>query len=88
MILMTSPRRSLAKVGIVGSIIMIAFLIADVATYSTLGVGFTFSQFANYLFGVTNYGNYIPGLYDGLLVMYVITLIGGVLAVRGGATAK
>ena len=43
---------------------------------------------ANYLFGVTfdkayaSPGTYIPGLYDFLFAVYIVTLIIGIFAVR------
>lgn len=84
-ILAAGPKRSLSVVGVFGSLIMIVFLAADTLTYSMLGVGFNFTQFATYLFGITKYPgslSYIPGLYDGLFAVYVVTLLVGIIAVR------
>jgi hypothetical protein len=57
-----------------------------VASYMQVGFS-SASQFAQYLFGVTPYPgalSYIPGLYDALIALYVVTAIVGALAtVRG-----
>ncbi len=57
------------------SIFMAILQVADIATYRL--VGFTSpSGFAAYLFGLTHYDGalpYVPGLYDLLLLLYIIT---------------
>lgn len=83
-IVLTKPARGVFTVGLVGSILLALFLILDVLTYSM--VGFTsIGNFASYLFGVTKYPgslNYIPGLYDALLILYILTAILSASAVR------
>lgn len=73
------------KIGIAGSAIIAIFLVADIATYSTLNLGFTASQFATYLFGFSHYAgaeSYIPGLYDILFIEFILAAIVGVIALR------
>lgn len=55
-----------------------------VATYSQVGFS-SAGQFAQYLFGVTAYPgafSYIPGLYDLLLALYLVTAGAGAFALR------
>ena len=74
-IILTKPDRSMFKIGAVGSILLALFLVADIATYSEVGFSSPI-KFATYLFGVSKYPgslNYIPGLYDVLFALYIIT---------------
>ncbi len=82
--LLGSPKISYSKIGVVGSILLVIFLISDVALYSMVGFS-TASGFATYLFGLSKYPgtlSYIPGLYDALLGIYVVTFVVGLLAAR------
>ncbi|MEM4949880.1 MAG: hypothetical protein QXS75_00900 [Thermoplasmatales archaeon] len=80
-ILLFTSSRKLGIVGTVGSGLLVLFLIADVATYKTVGFKYP-SEFATYLFGLSKYPGsltYIPGLYDVLLALYLIGLIVGIV---------
>jgi len=83
-LLLTTKKRSLGLAGTMGSALIALFLIGDLATYSQ--VGFTsVSQFASYLFGVTKYPgslSYIPGMYDLLLIVFILTAVIGVISLR------
>ena len=87
-VLIVKHDKMLEKVGVAGSAIIAIFLVADIATYSTTHWFPSAGAMANYLFGVTfdkayaSPGTYIPGLYDFLFAVYIITLIIGVFAVR------
>jgi hypothetical protein len=84
-ILVASPKRSLGIAGTIGSGLLVLFLIADIATYSTLGAGLTASQFATYLFGVSKYPgslSYIPGMYDVLFVTVLAAFIAGLVILK------
>lgn len=78
-----SKRLSIA--GTVGTAVLSAFLVLDVLSYeSVAGGSMTFSEFASYLFGFGTYSGalpYIPGLYDILIIVYVIASIVGVFAI-------
>lgn len=91
LLLIALPRRSLAKVGLGGSIVIAIFLVADITTYSMVGFS-SAADFATYLFGITKYPgvlSYVPGLYDVLLALYVITIIvGGETVHRSVSTKK
>ena len=84
-ILLTTKKRNLGLAGTMGSAFIALFLVGDLATYSQ--VGFTsVSQFATYLFGVTKYPgslSYIPGMYDLLLILFVLTAVIGAISLRG-----
>ena len=76
-ILILKPGRRVILTSLSVSIIMVVFLLADTLTYSSVGFS-TIQAFAAYLFGVTRYQgnmNYIPGLYDILLALYVINFL-------------
>lgn len=78
-----SVRRGLVTAGLVYTIVAILAMVGIVSSYSQVGFS-SMSQFAQYLFGVTAYPGalaYIPGLYDALLVTYLVTAIVGVFAV-------
>lgn len=82
-IVFAKPSKAVYTTGLIGSIILALFLILDVFTYSMVGFA-TMSDFATYLFGVAKYPgslSYIPGLYDALLVLYIITAILSAMAV-------
>ncbi|GGM72536.1 hypothetical protein GCM10007108_08340 [Thermogymnomonas acidicola] len=71
-------------VSVAWSLFMVLFMIADIATYSMVGFSSPL-QFARYLFGVTKYPgtlSYIPGLYDLLFAIYVVSLGLAVVAYR------
>ncbi|MCL4451959.1 MAG: hypothetical protein M1327_04980 [Candidatus Thermoplasmatota archaeon] len=73
------------KVGVIGSSLIAIFLVADIATYSTLNVGLTASQFAGYLFSFSRYDgfkNYIPGLYPLLFIEFILVVIVGVIGLK------
>jgi hypothetical protein len=72
---MARPNRKVLTTGAVGSLLLALFLVADIALYSEVGFSSP-SQFAKYLFGVTKYPgslSYIPGLYDLLFALYIVT---------------
>lgn len=84
-VLLVSRRRSLVAVGVGWSVFMVIFQVADIFTYNMLNVGLTATQFAQYLFGVTKYPgslSYIPGLYDVLLIIYVVAIAVGLYTHR------
>ncbi|MEM0119959.1 MAG: hypothetical protein QW429_05450 [Thermoprotei archaeon] len=73
--LYVAPSRRLTAAAAGWSIFMAIFLVADIATYGLVGFS-TPTQFATYLFGLSHYNGalpYIPGLYDLLLLLYIIT---------------
>ena len=78
-IIFARPGRKTRTAGATGTLILFLFLIGDVATYQM--VGFTTPvQFATYLFGISAYPHslpYIPGLYDILVIFYLISAIAG-----------
>ena len=84
-ILLTTKKRNLGLAGTMGSAFIALFLVGDLATYSQ--AGFTsVSQFATYLFGVTKYPgslSYIPGMYDLLFILFVLTAVTGAISLRG-----
>ncbi|MEM0158512.1 MAG: hypothetical protein QXV22_05240 [Thermoplasmataceae archaeon] len=70
--------KKVATAGAIGSLLILLFLFADVLTAPTLGL--TYSYFASYLFGFPPFfsaSGYIPGLYDILVVLYLLTTIMG-----------
>ncbi len=74
-ILLARPSRQTATVAAVGAMLLAVFLIADIATYHMVGFS-SASSFATYLFGFSKYPStlaYIPGLYDVLLIFYIVT---------------
>lgn len=84
-ILIVFRTKGLSIAGTAGTSILAAFLILDVFSYETVGGGaMTFSGFANYLFGFGTYSGvqpYIPGLYDILIIVYVIASVVGAFAI-------
>lgn len=83
-ILLVSKNRRLGLAGSAGAILIALFLIGDIAFYSQVGFK-TASQFATYLFGISKYPgslSYIPGLYDLLFALFVITFIVGIISTR------
>lgn len=77
----------LSKVGVVGSGLLALFLVLDILTYNMVGGGYftSPSQFATYLFGFSKYQgtlNYIPGLFTGLFIVYLIAVVVGVVTIR------
>ncbi len=78
-IIFARPDKQTLTAGAIGTLIIFLFLIGDVATYRM--VGFTTpGQFAAYLFGISAYPHslpYIPGLYDILVILYLISSIAG-----------
>jgi len=67
--------RQLIRAAAGWSIFMAILQVADIATYRLVGFPNP-SGFAVYLFGLTHYDGalpYIPGLYDILLLLYIIT---------------
>ncbi len=80
-ILLLYHTKKLVKVGIIGTSLLALFQVLDIFTYSMLKAGLTASQFATYLFGFSKYPStepYIPGMYDILLIVYIIASITGV----------
>jgi hypothetical protein len=76
-------RRRGAMAALLWTVLAILASVGIVSAYQQVGFG-SMSQFAQYLFGVTPYPDalsYIPGLYDALLVTYVLTAVAGALAV-------
>lgn len=74
-IVLARPNRRVLTTGAVGSLLLAIFMVADIAAYSEVGISSP-AQFAKYLFGVTKYPgslSYIPGLYDLLFVLYIVT---------------
>ncbi len=89
-VLLVSRKRGLGIAGTLVSTVLVLFLIGDIATYSQVGFN-SASQFATYLFGVTKYPSshpYIPGLYDLLLILFVVATILGMIQLRMGNTEK
>ena len=89
-ILLVSKSRKLGLVGSVGAILIALFLIGDIELYSQVGFK-TASQFATYLFGISKYPgslSYIPGLYDLLFALFVITFIVGIISTRKNDVAS
>ncbi len=84
-ILLTTKKRNLGLAGTMGSAFIALFLVGDLATYSQVGFA-SVSQFATYLFGVTKYPgslSYIPGMYDLLFILFVLTAVTGAISLRG-----
>ncbi len=78
------PSKGVYTAGLVGSSLLALFLVLDLLTYSMVGFS-SMGRFATYLFGVARYPgslSYIPGLYDGLFILYIITAILSASAVR------
>lgn len=74
-VIFAKPTPQNSTIAAVGSLLLAIFLVADVATYSLVGFS-SASSFATYLFGFSKYPGslpYIPGLYDVLFALYVIT---------------
>lgn len=83
-VLFAKGSRRTLQVSSVGSILLAIFLVADIFLYSMVGFS-SYSQFATYLFGFSKYPgsmNYIPGLYDILLALYVVTFIVSLISAR------
>lgn len=83
-ILLIRGSRSTLRASAIGSSILAIFLIADIFTYRMAGFNSP-QQFATYLFGITRYDNstsYVPGLYDVLFVLLIITAIASVFSLR------
>jgi hypothetical protein len=79
-----SGRRGVVIGALAWTVIGILASVGIVSSYMEVGFS-SMNQFAQYLFGVTPYPgalSYIPGLYDLLLVLYVVTAIVGALALR------
>lgn len=69
--------RVLVKLGAVWSWLMVVFLVADIATYKLVGFSSP-GEFAKYLFYPVHYPGalpYIPGLYDVLFAVYVVSAV-------------
>ncbi|OWP57355.1 MAG: hypothetical protein B2I17_01590 [Thermoplasmatales archaeon B_DKE] len=76
-VLLAVRKRSIVGVGVGWGVFVAAFQVADIATYSTLNIGFSAGSFAQYLFGVTKFSGalpYIPGLYDLLFALYIVAI--------------
>ena len=83
-VVFSRPSKRVFSVGLAGSALLALFLVLDVVTYKMVGFS-SITSFATYLFGVTKYPHslsYIPGLYDVLLIFYVITVLVSALALR------
>jgi hypothetical protein len=88
LLLALGSRRAVSG-GVLGSALIAAIFLGDIATYSTVGFA-SASAFAKYLFGVTYSGGDIRYLYDILLAVYIATVIYGcivLLATRSGVRA-
>lgn len=70
--------RTVIRIGVLGSGLLSLIFLGDIFTYAQVGFG-SAGDFANYLFGVTYYGNDLRYLYDVLLATYLITFISGLL---------
>src|SRR5579875_2833849 len=73
-----SGSRGVATAGAIGATLVFLFLLADVLTAPSLGLSYT--AFAKYLFGIPPYvsaSGYIPGLYDVLVVLFLVTAVVG-----------
>ena len=80
--------KSTRRVGVIGGLawttLALAATVGIVATYAQVGFP-SAGEFARYLFGISAYPgalSYIPGLYDVLVVLYVLAAACGVLALR------
>jgi len=76
-LLFAKPTRSLLRLAGGWCVLMTLFLILDVFTYKQVGFS-TIGEFARYLFVPVFYDSslfYIPGLYDLLLVLYIISAV-------------
>lgn len=67
------------KAGFLGSSVLALVFLADIFTYSSVGFP-SAGDFANYLFGVTYFGNDIRYLYDAILGVYLASAVFGVVA--------
>jgi hypothetical protein len=77
-----SMRRRGVIAALLWTVLALVASLGIVSAYSQVGFK-SMSQFAQYLFGVTHYPNalsYIPGLYDALVFLYVVTAVVGVSA--------
>jgi hypothetical protein len=77
-LLLVLRSRTAVKLGVIGSGLLTLANLAVIATYSQVGFA-SASDFANYLFGVTYYGNDIRYLYDALLATYLGTFLLGLV---------
>jgi hypothetical protein len=83
-ILLVSTGKMMGMAGTIGSSLLALFLVADVATFSQVGFKYA-SQFATYLFGISKYPgtlSYVPGLYDLLLVLFILAAVSGAISLR------
>jgi hypothetical protein len=86
----TPPRsapRWVVLAGLAWAVLVVVGMLGIVATYSQAGFSSP-NAFAQYLFSVTASPgslSYIPWLYDLLLAMYLVTVIGAGFAIRRGA---
>jgi len=87
-LLLALRSRIAVKLCVAGSGLLVVLFVSAVFTYSQVGFA-SAGDFANYLFGITNYGGDIQYLYDVLLAVYVATFLWGVagLMISRGATA-
>ena len=79
-----SVRSRLVGAAFAWTVLAIVASLGIVVTYSQVGFS-SAGQFAQYLFGVTAYPgafSYIPGLYDLLVALYIVTAGAGALAFR------
>jgi hypothetical protein len=70
--------RTAVKLGVLGSALVILIFLSAIFTYSQVGFA-SASDFANYLFGITNSTGDIRYLYDVLLAVYIATFLWGVV---------
>lgn len=85
-LLLALRSRTAVKLGVLGSALVILILVSAIFTYGQVGFA-SASDFANYLFGITDSTGNIRYLYDALLATYIGTFLWGVvgLAMSRGA---
>lgn len=84
-----SAQRRGAIAALLWTVIALVASVGIVASYMQVGFS-SLNQFAQYLFGVTPYPGaltYIPGLYDALVALYIITAVVGVFATMRSPSA-
>jgi hypothetical protein len=70
--------RNVVKLAIAGSGVSIVALLGIVLTYQQVGFSSAMA-FAQYLFGITDYGGDVRYLYDALLAVYIVAFVGGLV---------
>jgi len=86
-LLLALRSRMAVKLCVAGSGLLAVLFVGAVFTYSQVGFA-SAGDFANYLFGITNYGGDIQYLYDVLLAVYIVTCLWGVAGLLTSRGAK